>query len=64
MMPSAFQSVQKGDALIQEGHTFLAAANSTSAEVIYVYEQTPGNAIYTSYSYETLANGEFIPFSK
>lgn len=54
----------KGDALVQYGHTFLVAANSIGSEVVYVYEQTPKTARYTSYTYDTLADGYYVSFTK
>lgn len=64
LMKEAFGSISRGDALIQYGHMFLVAANSYSAKVVYVYEQTPQRAIYTSYTYDELAADKFVPFSK
>lgn len=64
LMKEAFGSISRGDALIQYGHMFLVAANSYSAKVVYVYEQTPQRAVYTSYTYDELAKDNFVPFSK
>jgi hypothetical protein len=61
-METSFLSLAKGDSLVQEGHMFLVAANNTASNTVYVYEQTPNKARYTSYSYSTLADGEFVPF--
>lgn len=62
LMKTAFASIQKGDALIKSGHMFLVAANGT--EVVYVYEQTPKSARYTSYTYDQLADAGYVPFCK
>ncbi len=56
--------VQRADALLKNGHMFMAAANDTGREVIYVYEQTTEHARYVSFTYEALAEGEYIPFGK
>lgn len=63
-MYDAFGYLAAGDALIQYGHTFMVAANSPTSEVVYVYEQTPSVARYTSHTYEDLVNGHYIPFTK
>lgn len=64
LMKTTFASIQKGDALLKSGHMFLAAANSAYGEVVYVYEQTPNSARYTSYTYDTLAEAGYVPFCK
>ena len=63
-MKEGFVQMSKGDALVQYGHTFLVAANSAGYEVVYVYEQTPQKARYTSYTYDTLTDGYYVPFTK
>lgn len=64
LMMESLKSASQGDALIKVGHTFLVAANSANGGVMYVYEQTPSKARYTSWTYEDLVAGEYIPFSK
>lgn len=63
-MKEGFVHMSKGDALVQYVHTFLVAANAAGYEVVYVYEQTPKKARYTSYTYDTLTDGYYVPFTK
>ena len=59
---NSYKSLQPGDAVVNAAHTFLIDYNSGSS--IYAYEQTPPNAVYTYHSYDDMASGKYLPFSK
>lgn len=59
---NSYKKLQPGDAVVNSGHTFLIDYNSGRS--IYAYEQTPPYARYTYWSYDDMANGKYMPFSK
>lgn len=56
--------LQPGDAVVNNGHTFLIDYNDTYYHSIQAYEQTPYHAEYTSWTYDQMASGLYMPFSK
>lgn len=63
-LTTSYASLQPGDAVVKLGHTFIIASNSTSSKLVYAYEQTPYYAQYTVWSYNSLALGKYMPFTK
>lgn len=63
-LEAAYKKLQKGDAVVKSGHTFLIASNDIDNSKIYAYEQTPYNAKYTTWTYEKMANDGYMPFTK
>ncbi|WP_313131673.1 hypothetical protein [Anaerocolumna sp.] len=63
-LKTAYKKLQKGDAVVKSGHTFLIASNDIDNSKIYAYEQTPYNAQYTTWTYEKMANDSYMPFTK
>lgn len=61
---NAYRYLQPGDAVVNDGHTFLINYNDPSNGSIQAYEQTPYNATYTYWGYAQMANGAYMPFSK
>lgn len=61
-LTTSYRNLAPGNAVVKEGHTFLIAANDRENQKVYVYEQTPYTAIYTSWSYADLAAGKYMPF--
>lgn len=60
---SAYRFLQRGDAVVKSGHTFMIASNNTSTKEVMVYEQTPYRAIYTTWTYDKMANDKYMPFT-
>lgn len=60
---SSYHNLQRGDAVVKEGHTFLITANWPDSNKVMVYEQTPYSAIYTSWTYDDMASGGYMPFT-
>lgn len=59
----SYRKLRKGDAVVKQGHTFLIASNSTKNSKVYVYEQTPYKALYTTWTYNQMANAKYMPFT-
>lgn len=59
----AYRSLQRGDAVVTVGHTFLITANWNDFNKVIVYEQHPPIAEYTSWTYEQLASDYYMPFT-
>lgn len=53
-----------GDALVKSGHAMFVANNVSSEGYCLMYEQTPGRAQTTRWTYSSLAAGGYMPFSK
>lgn len=63
-LKTAYKSLQKGDAVVKSGHTFLIASNDTANSKVYCYEQTPYFVQYTVWTYNTMASNKYMPFAK
>lgn len=61
---TSYQSLQRGDAVVKMGHTFLITANWNEFNKVYVYEQTPYAAIFTSWTYDQMASAGYMPFTE
>jgi len=61
---SAYEYLSYGDAVVNSGHTFLIACNYPDRHYLYVYEQTGKMARYTAWSYDQMANGLYMPFTR
>lgn len=59
----SYELLQKGDAVVTEGHTFLIAGNFPISDWVACYEQTPYQLQYTIWYYSDLANGNYRPFT-
>lgn len=59
----SYELLQKGDAVITEGHTFLIAGNFPGSDWVACYEQTPYQLQYTFWDYSDLANYNYRPFT-
>lgn len=54
-----------GDAVVVGGsHTFMIAYNDIANQKVQCYEQTPYNAQVTEWTYSSMANGKYLPFTK
>jgi hypothetical protein len=62
-LKNSYAKMKQGDAVVNSGHTFLIGLNSSATQVI-CYEQTPYNAVCSVWTYDSLANGKYMPFSK
>lgn len=60
---ASYQSLQRGDAVVKPGHTYVISANWNEFNKVYVYEQTPYSAIFTSWTYEDMASAGYMPFT-
>lgn len=60
-LKTSYRNLSPGNAVVKSGHTFLIASNDRTSKV-YVYEQTPYTAVYTSWTYDDLANAGYMPF--
>ena len=49
---------------VDVGHTFIVYLTNPSTKLVYVYEQTNPNAIIATWTYDMLANGNYLPFRK
>lgn len=63
-LKAAYKSLQKADAVVKSGHTFVIASNDTTNSKVYAYEQTPYLAQYTSWTYDSMAEDGYMPFTK
>lgn len=61
---NSYKYLQKGDALVKNGHTFFVIASSEDFGFCYCYEQTPYYAIASYWDYEDLASQGYMPFGK
>lgn len=61
---ASYPEMTAGDALVKSGHAMFVANNVSSEEYCLMYEQTPGRAQTTRWSYSSLAAGGYMPFSK
>lgn len=61
---ASYPEMTAGDALVKSGHAMFVANNVSSEEYCLMYEQTPGRAQTTRWSYSDLAAGGYMPFSK
>lgn len=59
----SYELLQKGDAVVTEGHTFLIAGNFPGSDWVACYEQTPYQLQYTFWDYSDLANKKYRPFT-
>ncbi|AAM25871.1 hypothetical protein M2349_002388 [Caldanaerobacter subterraneus subsp. tengcongensis MB4] len=60
---TSYLQLQRGDAVVNEGHTFLIAYNDKTNKKVYAYEQTPYYAQYTVWTYTQMADGKYRPFT-
>ena len=60
---SSYNSLQVGDAVVKNGHTFMISRNDSRNKKVYAYEQTPPKAAYTVHSYDQLADNKYMPFT-
>lgn len=58
---NSYPSLQRGDAVVTEGHTFLIGA--AYDDYVICYEQTPFYLQITVWDHEDLANNSYRPFS-
>ena len=63
-LKEAYKSLQPGNAVVKQGHTFIIASNDVSNSMVYVYEQTPPCAIWGSWTYSDLAADRYMPFAR
>ncbi len=61
---ASYPEMTAGDALVKSGHALFVANNVSSEGYCLMYEQTPGRAQTTRWSYSSLATGGYMPFSK
>ncbi len=61
---NSYPSMIAGDALVKQGHAMFVANNVSSEGYCLMYEQTPGRAQTTKWTYSSLAAGGYMPFSK
>ena len=50
--------------MVKSGHAMFVANNVSSENYCLMYEQTPGHAQTTKWTYSSLAAGGYMPFSK
>lgn len=61
-LKASYKNLSAGDAVVKNGHTFLIASNDTKNSKVYAYEQTPYVAVYTTWTYDSMANAKYMPF--
>ena len=62
---SSYAFLVPGDAVVVGGsHTFMIAYNDIANQKVQCYEQTPYNAQVTEWTYSSMANGKYLPFTK
>ncbi|MGN0386661.1 MAG: hypothetical protein ACI4EX_12370 [Lachnospiraceae bacterium] len=61
---NSYPQMVAGDALVKSGHAMFVANNVSSEGYCLMYEQTPGRAQTTRWTYSSLAAGGYMPFSK
>jgi len=62
-LKNSYKFLQKGDAVVCVGHTFMIYSNDVSNSKVTAYEQTPPNAQLTTWTYDQLANDTYLPFT-
>lgn len=60
----AYKKLQGGDAMLRGGHTFLIASNNVNKSEVIAYEQTTMKAREVIFTYDSMANGKYMPFTK
>lgn len=61
---SSYSKLTAGDAVVKSGHAMFVANNVSSENYCLMYEQTPGHAQTTKWTYSSLVAGGYMPFSK
>ncbi|MBQ7776273.1 MAG: hypothetical protein IJ379_10170 [Lachnospiraceae bacterium] len=61
---SSYPYMTAGDALVKQGHAMFVASNMSDENYCIMYEQTPGYARTTQWTYTELAEDGYMPFSK
>lgn len=61
-LKSSYRYLNPGDALVTSGHTFLVM--EAYSDSVIVFEQTPPQAIVTTWTFDDLADGKYRPFTK
>ena len=62
---NSYGSLQRADAVVNAGHTFIIGSSNGSLGTMYIcYEQTPPQVQYTIWYRDQLANQGYLPFSK
>ncbi len=64
VLETAYTSLDKGDAVVKNGHTFLIAANDIPNSRVIAYEQTPYITRVQAWSYSDMASDGYLPFAK
>ena len=60
----AYKKLQGGDAMLRGGHTYLIASNNVNKSEVIAYEQTPMKAGEVIFTYDSIAKGKYMPFTK
>lgn len=65
-LKDSYKLLQRGDAVVNDGHVFVIAQNNStfSTPSVYAYEQTPYIATFSIWTYDQMANSKYMPFAK
>lgn len=60
----SYEDLQYGDAVVNNGHTFLIGAVYTLTDWCICYEQTPYFLQLTTWDFTDMASDGYMPFSR